>query len=308
MTVTEERPTTNAPAPQRRRRLLVIAGAAAAVIVVGAVYVGGWTSVMGVRTVEVQGASTVDSQQLIDTAGIATGTPMMQVDLRAATARLADLPQVADVEVERVWPRKVIITVTERQAVAMQKSGSGWELLDENGNPFALAPSKPKDLPTIERSADPATNTAMLEVLAAISPEIRAEVVSVSASSPNAVRLTLRDNDAVVNWGSPELSDFKSQVLLVLLQTESGWYDVSNPNTPTSATAPPVPKPVPLVSPSAQATDGSAPAPQTSPEGVASPEGLASPEPASVRQPVASPEAAASPLVGAVPAEPATAG
>lgn len=307
MTVTEERPTTNPSTPRRRRRLLVLGGAGAAVVVAGAVYIGGWTSVMGVKTVEVQGASTVDSQQLIDTAGIATGTPMMQVDLRAATARLADLPQVADVDVERVWPRKVIITVTERQAVAMQKSGSGWELLDDNGNPFALAPGKPKDLPTIERSPDPATNTAMLEVLAAMSPQIRAEVVSVSASSPNAVRLTLRDNDAVVNWGSPELSDFKSRVLLVLLQTESGWYDVSNPNTPTSATAPPVPKPAPLVSPSAQASDDSMPMPQTSPEGVASPDGVTSSDAATVPETVASPEAAASPVGGAVPVEtPAT--
>lgn len=278
MTITEDRNVTSAPtATRRRRRLLIIGGVGAAAVVVGAVYVGGWTSVMGVKSVEVQGASTIDTQQLIDTAGIATGTPMMQVDVRAATARLADLPQVADADVQRVWPRKVIITVTERAAVAMQKSGSGWELLDENGNPFALAPSKPKDLPTIERSPDPATNTAMLEVLATMSASVRAEVVSVSASSPNAVRLTLRRNDAVVNWGSPELSDFKSQVLMVLLQTKAGWYDVSNPNTPTSADAPPVPKPAPLVSPSPQATVSAEPSPSTSPSVMVTPESSAAP-------------------------------
>lgn len=281
MTITEDRITSSPPAPQRRRRLLIIGGVIAGVGVAAAVYVGGWTSVMGVKTIEVQGASTADTQQFIDAAGIATGTPLMQVDLRAATARLADLPQVADVDVQRVWPRKVIITVTERKAVAMQKSGSSWELLDENGNPFALAPSKPKDLPTIERSADPATNTAMLEVLAALSPQVRAEVVSVSASSPNAVRLTLRGNDAVVNWGSPEMSAFKSEVLLVLLQTKSGWYDVSNPNTPTSAEAPPVPKPAPLVSPSggsaAQPSASPTPSESASPVVVATPEGSAAP-------------------------------
>ena len=285
MTITEDRVTDSPATPPHRRRLLIMGGIGAGVIVAGAVYVGGWTSVMGVKTIEVQGASTVDTQQLIDTAGIAAGTPLMQVDLRAATARLADLPQVADVDIQRVWPRTVIITVTERKAVAMQKSGSGWELLDENGNPFALAPSKPKDLPTIERSQDPATNTAMLEVLAVMSPQVRAEVVSVSASSPNAVRLTLRGNDAVVNWGSAEMSDFKSEVLMVLLQTESGWYDVSNPNTPTSAEAPPVPKPAPLVSPDT----GAAPTPSasTSPSELSSPEAI--PEAESSAAPAVSP-------------------
>lgn len=281
MTITEDRVTSSPEAPARRRRLLIIGGIGAGVFVAGAVYVGGWTSVMGVKTIEVQGSSTVDTQQLIDTAGIATGTPLMQVDLRAATARLADLPQVADVDVQRVWPRTVIITVTERTAVAMQKSGSSWELLDENGNPFALAPSKPKDLPTIERSPDPATNTAMLEVLAVMSPQVRAEVVSVSASSPNSVRLTLRDGDAVVNWGSPDMSDFKSEVLMVLLQTKSGWYDVSNPNTPTSAEAPPVPKPAPIVNPDMDATPepsaSTSPSESSAPEAIPEAEGSAAP-------------------------------
>lgn len=249
MTITDE-PTSTAAPSKPRRKPLIIAGGVAAVLIVGGVYVGGWTSLMGVKTVEVQGASTVDAQQLIDTAAITPGTPMMRANLRAATARIADLPQVSSVDVERVWPRRVVITVTERGAVAMQKSGSGWELLDDNGNPFALAPSKPKDLPTIERSEDPATNTAMLEVLAGLTPEIRAEVVTVSAASPNAVRLTLRGDDAVVNWGSPEMSEFKSEVLAVLLQTEAGWYDVSNPNTPTTADAQPVPKPKPSPTPS----------------------------------------------------------
>lgn len=292
MTITEERATSNPAAPPRGRRRLIIGGAGAAVLVTAAVYVGGWTSVMGVKTVEVQGDITVDNQQLIDTAGIAPGTPMMQVNLRAATARLADLPQVAAVDVQRVWPRKVIITVTERKAVAMQKSGSSWELLDENGNPFALAPSKPKDLPTIERSPDPATNTAMLEVLASMRPEVRAEVVSVSAASPNSVRLTLRSNDAIVNWGSPQLSDFKSQVLLVLLKTEAGWYDVSNPSTPTSADAQPVPRPVPspTAPPDTPSDSAASPGPTTPAVGPASP--LAPPTP----ETVASPGPAVSPL------------
>ena len=290
MTITEEAPSNTTPAPRhRRRRTALIAGAGAVVLVGSAVYVAGWTPLMGVRTVTVQGASTVSEVQLISTAAIPTGTPLMRVDVRAATARLADLPQVANVDVRREWPRKVVITVTEREAVAMQKSGASWELVDTNGNPFAFAPSKPKDLPTMERSADPATNTAMLQVLASLTPEIRAQVTSVSATSPNAVRLTLRGNGGIVQWGSADMSDYKSQVLAVLVPTKAGWYDVSNPNTPTTADAPPVPKPLaspsdaalPTPSASAATTAPSVPSessPSAVPNAVATPE--TSPQPA----------------------------
>jgi cell division protein FtsQ len=275
MTLTDDdRGTAAVVAERRRRKPLVIVGLGAGLLIVGAVYVGGWTPLMGVNTVTVEGETTLTAQQLITTAAIPNGTPLMRVDVRAATARIADLPQVSSVDVRRVWPRTVVITVSEREAVAMQKTGSGWELLDENGNPFAMAPSKPKDLPTIQRSPDPATNTAMFDVLASLPPQIRAEVASVAAESPNAVRLTLRGDGAIVNWGSADASDFKAQVLDVLLQTESGWYDVSNPNTPTTGDAPPVPKPVPSPTPSEPTAQ---PSPSTSPSAFPEAEGSAQP-------------------------------
>lgn len=207
---------------------------------------------------------------------------MMRVDLRAATARLADLPQIASVDVRRQWPRTIVISVTERDAVAMRKAADGWELLDENGSPFAVAPSKPKDLPVIAAGADGPTSTAILQALAGMSPQIRAQVAEVSAQSPTSIRLTLRKSDAVVNWGSAEQSDFKSQVLAVLLQTESGWYDVSNPQTPTTAEKPPVPKPL--------SSDAASPVPSGSPVATASPQATASPTPTpTVSQPAVSP-------------------
>ncbi len=289
MTVTEER-TEQAPAGRRRppRRSLLIAGAGAAVAVAGAVYVAGWTPLMGVHSVQVEGPATLPQDQLIATAGIAEGTPMMQVDLRAATARLADLPQLASVDVRRQWPRTIVISVTERDAVAMRKAPDGWELLDANGSPFAVASSKPKDLPVIAPGADAPTNTAMLQALAAMTPEIRAQVAEVSAQSPVSIRLTLRKSDAIVNWGSAQESDFKSAVLAVLLQTKSGWYDVSNPQTPTTAEQPPVPKPAATASPDPSASTSVEPSASPSPEAAATPETSASP--------VASPTAAVSPL------------
>lgn len=289
-------PTERAPAPRRhrgRRPALVVAGAVA-VAVVGTVYVAGWTPVMGVHTIRVEGPTTVPSEAVVAASGIAQGTPMMQVNLRAATARIADLPQVASVDVRRQWPRTIVVEVSERDAVAVRKAGDGWELLDSNGSAFAVAPGKPKDLPLLTMSPDPATNTAMFEALAGMSPEIRTRVAAVEAATPNAIRLTLRKGGAVVNWGSPADSAFKSQVLAVLLQSDAGWYDVTNPQTPTTADAPPVPK-------AADPRSTASPQPGAGPQSTASPS--AQPAATSSPQPSGSPaEGEASPATGGSPA------
>jgi cell division protein FtsQ len=217
----------------------LIAGGIAGVLALLAVYVAGWTPVMGVRTIEVVGPATLPAEQLVATAGIPEGTPMMRVDLRAATARLADLPQVAAVDVTRQWPRTIVISVSERDPVAVRKAGDGWELLDANGSPFAMATTRPKNLPAVTPSGDAAADTAMVQAIAGMPPELRAQVATVEAQSPTSIRLKLRKGGAVVNWGSPDQSALKAQVLAVLLQTDAGWYDVTNPQTPTTADTPP---------------------------------------------------------------------
>lgn len=241
MTVTEEVQEHAAPVRTRSRKPVIIGIAGLALVGGAAFYAAGWTSVMGVRTIEVEGASTVPTSELIETADIAPGTPMMKVDLLAATARLADLPQLASVDVHRVWPRTVVLEVTERKAVVVQKSGDSWELVDSDGVPFAIVAQRPKNLPTMQRSADEAANTAMLQALNGMSDEMRAQVADISAASPETIRLTLRRSDAIVNWGGPQQSEYKSEVLAILLDVKAGWYDVSNPDTPATAQSQPGP-------------------------------------------------------------------
>jgi cell division protein FtsQ len=152
VTVTEEVQEQQAPIHKRSRKPLIVGIAGLALVGGVAVYAAGWTSVMGVKAIEVEGSSSVPASELIETADIAPGTPMMKVDLRAATARLADLPQLASVDVRRVWPRTVVLEVTERNAVVVQRSGDSWELVDSDGVPFAIVAQRPKNLPTMQRT------------------------------------------------------------------------------------------------------------------------------------------------------------
>lgn len=266
MTVTQEKAPDAGTGRRLRptRRTWTLIAVVLGVLVLIGIYAFGWTSVNGVKSVEVQGAKDLSADQLVATAGITTGTPMMRVDLRASEARISDLPQVGSVDVRRAWPSTVVITVSERGLVAMQKAPDGWELLDANGSPFAVAATKPKDLPTVRQSPDAATNTAMLQALAGMSAQVRAQVLSVSAQSPNSIRLQMRKNNTVVNWGSAQESEFKSQVLAVLLGTDAGWIDVSIPEAPTTADSEPSP-------PTPKATSTAAPNPAGSPKPTESP-------------------------------------
>lgn len=286
MTITEPPQERTTQTTSHRRPVIAIVGGLAVVGGV-AIYAAGWTGLMGVNEVQVEGASTISSQELIAVADIPEGTPMMRVDVRAATARLADLPQLSSVDVRRQWPRTIVLSVSERGPVAVQKATDGWELLDDRGVPFAVVPERPKDLPTVARSQDEATNTAMLLALAQMSPEVRSRVAEISAVSPNDLRLTLRKSDAVVAWGSAQRSDYKAEVLAVLLEVDAGWYDVSNPDTPTTADAEPRP-----AAPSPDATDQTSPSPQ--------PSAPATPTPAPSATPTPQPTVAESP-VGVVP-------
>ena len=279
MTITEPtKQTSTEPRKGHGRPAVLIAGG---LLILGgaAIYAAGWTGLMGVNSVEVEGATTISPEELVALADIPEGTPMMRVDVRAATARLADLPLVSSVDVRREWPRTVVLSITERGAVAVLKAPDGWDLLDDKGVPFAIVPDKPKDLPTVARSQDEATNTAMLAALAQMSPEVRGRVAEISAASPTTIRLRLRKSDAVVNWGSAEQSDYKSEVLAVLLDVDAGWYDVSNPDTPTSADAEPrpaTPEPSaqPTVSPSASPSIEATATPEAAPTAAESPVGV----------------------------------
>jgi cell division protein FtsQ len=290
VTVTEEVQEQQAPIHKRSRKPLIVGIAGLALVGGVAVYAAGWTSVMGVKAIEVEGSSSVPASELIETADIAPGTPMMKVDLRAATARLADLPQLASVDVRRVWPRTVVLEVTERNAVVVQRSGDSWELVDSDGVPFAIVAQRPKNLPTMQRSSDEAANTAMLQALNGMSDEVREQVASITAASPESIRLTLRRSDAVVNWGGPQQSEYKSEVLAILLGVKAGWYDVSNPDTP--ATAPTQPGPAPSVA----STDAATVAPSGGPDAVVTP----SPEPTPTPSAPATPAPVES-AVGVVP-------
>jgi len=197
--------------------VLVVAGAAWAF----------WSSpLLAVRTVQVDGTSSLSADQVREAAGVPDGTPLIRVDVDAAEARVARLPQVASVAVTRGWPDRVVITVRERVAVAVVERDGRRTLVDATGMLFdTISGQAPEGVVLLDVPApgpdDPATEAALAAV-SELPDDIRARVAGATATSDGEITLTLVDRTTVL-WGDAQESAAKAEVLGGLLQqVESG--------------------------------------------------------------------------------------
>jgi cell division protein FtsQ len=195
--------------------------------------------VLTVRTVQVDGLATLSADLVQEAAGIGAGTPLLRVDVDAAEARVARLPQVASVEVTRDWPASVVVTVVERVPVAVVGEPGRRSLVDAEGVLFDTITGSPPDgvVPLDVRSPgpdDPAT-MAGIAAVGSLPADVRKQVTGAAASSADDISLTLTDG-TVVRWGDASESDTKSAALVGVLEQISdgrlepaGTIDVSAP-------------------------------------------------------------------------------
>jgi cell division protein FtsQ len=212
---------------RRNRRTVQLAVAVAALVAV--VWLLLVSPVLGVRAVQVDGVRTLPADQVRETAGIAPGTPLLRVDVDAARARVARLPQVASVEVTRGWPHTVVVTVVERKPVAVVGEPGRRTLVDAEGVLFdTVSGAPPAGVVPMDVASpgpgDPATMAALTAV-EALSTHLRRQVASVAARTPDDITLTLTDGTQV-RWGGPEKSGRKGDALeAVIGQLAKGGLD-----------------------------------------------------------------------------------
>ncbi|MGZ4505772.1 MAG: cell division protein FtsQ/DivIB [Blastococcus sp.] len=202
-----------------KRRLL---RAAILVVVLGVVAGVLWAGpLLAVRTIQVDGVAALPAPLVRQAAGIAVGTPLLRVDVAAAEARVARLPQVASATVTRGWPDRVVITVAERVPVAVVGSPGSRDLVDATGMLFdTITGSPPPGVVPIDVAhpgpGDPATMAALAAVTG-LPRALRPMVKVASATGSGEVSLFL-DDGTLVRWGTAERSPAKGAALAGLLQ------------------------------------------------------------------------------------------
>jgi len=215
---------------------LVVASVLFVAMVVTGVWLVFFSATLSVSRVEVAGNELLSDQRVLRIAAVPEGEQLALVDLADAARRVETLSEVKDADVTRAWPDGVLITVTERTAVAVVELGGKIRGLDAEGIVFRDYTSVPRGMPRVRPTTSTGTD-ALKEaagVVSALPDDLAARVDHVEVQTIDQITLVLRDGREVL-WGSAEESDLKATVLAELLDVQdANVYDVSVPGSPTT--------------------------------------------------------------------------
>ena len=230
--------------PPWRAAFFALAGVA---IIAGVAWALLGDRVFVVRSITVTGTRLVSPAQVIASADIPLGTPLMRVNPGAVTRRVEAIRQVASATVSEDWPDHVTIAVTERVPVlAVRMAGGGYDLVDPSGVIVRLAKTRPRGFPVF---VTPLTGAALrgdpgvaaaAAVLTELTPALARSVTTVSvalvpdgagpASAAESVTLSV-DGGRTVVWGNPGNGAAKDREIEILLRGTVNYLDVSAPGT-----------------------------------------------------------------------------
>lgn len=159
---------------QRRQRLVDLG----LLLAVAAGFAGALRSpLLDVDAVRLEGNDRTSDALVLERAGIAEGDQLIDLDLRGAGERLADLPWVDSVRLHRGLDGQVAVRLTERTPVAIAGEGEAAVLVDAEGRVLARGTEDPALAGSLVRLAQlpgrpepgqflPATAAAGLELAA----------------------------------------------------------------------------------------------------------------------------------------------
>jgi cell division protein FtsQ len=225
------------PAPTRRwdrRRLVLMSVAGAVVLAVVGTWLVAFSSVFGVRSIDVRGEHVLTVAQVRQAAAIKGGTPLVRLDTGAITRRVEQLPDVASAQVSTSFPSTVVITIEERIPVGFVRQDGHAVLVDRTGDQYRAVSSVPRGLPRFVIGAGAqarATGAAVASVAAALPAPIARQVRSIEALDPSSITLVL-SGDRVVQWGSADRTADKARLLPLLLRHRVNQVNLTNPDQP----------------------------------------------------------------------------
>lgn len=217
-----------------RRRTIIIVAAATVVIALLATWLVAFSSVFGVRNVEVRGVHVLTADRVRAAADISDGTPLVRLDTSAITARVEKLPEVASAQVSTSFPSTVVVMVEERIAVGYTLRNDHAVLVDNTGAAYRTVTQPPAGLPHFvlpTGDQQQPTAAAVAAVATTLPRAVTRQVRSIDALNPTRITLVLSSN-RLVQWGSADQTALKARLLPALLRRPVGYVDLTNPSQP----------------------------------------------------------------------------
>jgi len=204
-------------ARRRRLRPWAIAGAVGIALVTGSVALS-YTSILGARTVEVEGQQRLAPRRVMRLAEIEPGTNVFHLDTAAAEARLEADRWILDATVATELPGTITITIRERSPVLVVVSDDERRLVAADGTVLGRAPGTVA-LPEVVSASGQALRTAEIasvgKVVQAMPQALRVRVRSIAVSAGD-VSLVV-DAGVQVRYGAVVEATAKAQALRAIL-------------------------------------------------------------------------------------------
>ena len=201
-------------ATRHRRRVWGLSLASVAAVVLGTVVLV-LSPVLALTEVRVEGADRVTAEEIRENLQPLFGEPLARVSNERVGTLLEPLSLIQAFTTRVEPPGTMVLTITERAPLGAIQATSGFSVVDAAGVILWSQPEMPSDLALILVAPDPNSPSflAVGRVLAALPPEISAQVEAITATTLDDVRFTIRSSSHEVAWGSAERSREKARVL-----------------------------------------------------------------------------------------------
>ncbi|MFE3457261.1 cell division protein FtsQ/DivIB [Nocardiopsis aegyptia] len=240
MSTDQDEATAPAPAPGARTRSDPWKVAFVALLVVSLVCVVTWvllgSRLLVVRGVTVTGLDRVSSEEVVDAVDVRTGTPLIRVDLDRSAARAESLDLVESATVKRGWPATLRVEVVERRPLLAIRVGEEYRLVDGDGVRIEDSSTRPGTHPLVRVKGEIEGSDAVraaADIVEQAPDSLLAQIQLIDATDTEAISVEL-GNGALVEWGDPERTRDKSEILRVLMRehppAEDRVYDVGTPD------------------------------------------------------------------------------
>jgi cell division protein FtsQ len=219
---------------RRRLRLALIAGGGLGLGLVG-LWLAYLSTVFAADRVEVTGTDDATIQeQVVAAAAVPLGRPLLRLDVAAIAERVAEVPAVAAVEVERHLDGVVELVLTPRSPAYVLLSHGSYVLVDASGRDYQTVAAPPPGLiPVTLAETGPRSLSDAAQVVVALPEAIRQQTRSVESQSIDHIEIRLLSG-ATILWGSADQSELKAEVMAGLINLGASYYDVSAPSHPAT--------------------------------------------------------------------------
>lgn len=230
-----------------------------AAVLVGACIGVYWSGMFAVKQVTVSGVEHLTSSEMTQLANIPSDTTLLRVDTRSIESNILRDAWVADVNVQRVFPDTLNLAVTEREigatvvvSTSEGESSETWAI-SEDGLWLCLIPDPESEaaqnispkiyedaekvfcikdvaygvVPEVGTVCTDASIVNALDIVTALTTELKDEVKAVSATSTENTTLTLQSNVEIAFGPAEDIRD-KERVCLQIMADHPGKVSYIN--------------------------------------------------------------------------------